>query len=98
MEKKSYFKKFIDFISNEYKLTVSSLDTHTKGRSARKLSAFVVMILVVIAHVSWLKSCFLQADYSLLEEILIIDYIFVLLLLGIVTMAEIIKLKNKAGQ
>lgn len=60
---------------------VSSLDNHTKGYSARKLSAFAVMLCVIAAHIKWLS----LGDFSLLGEILIIDYGFVAALLGMTT-------------
>jgi hypothetical protein len=64
---------------------ISSLDTHTKGFSARKLTAFCVMICVIAAHIKWLS----LADFSLLGEILMIDYAFVAALLGMTTYQNI---------
>ena len=64
---------------------ISSLDTHTKGFSARKLTAFGVMICVIAAHIKWLS----LADFSLLGEILMIDYAFVAALLGMTTYQNI---------
>jgi hypothetical protein len=64
---------------------ISSLDTHTKGFSARKLTAFGVMICVIAAHIKWLS----LADFSLLGEILLIDYAFVGALLGMTTYQNI---------
>lgn len=73
---------------------VASLDTTTKdGFSARKLSAFVIMVLVVAAHIAWLKKAFLENDFSLLAEVLMIDYSFIALLLGLTTY-EAIKSKQ----
>ena len=64
---------------------ISSLDNHTKGFSARKLSAFVIILCVVAAHIKWLS----LADFSLLGEILMIDYAFVAALLGMTTYQNI---------
>jgi hypothetical protein len=51
------------------------------GFSARKLSSFVIIALVVIAHIKWIW----KADFSMLTEILMIDYSFILACLGLVT-------------
>jgi hypothetical protein len=64
---------------------ISSLDNHTKGYSARKLSALVVMLCVIAAHIKWLS----LGDFSLLGEILIIDYGFVAALLGMTTYSSL---------
>jgi hypothetical protein len=71
-------KKYLDKL-------ISSLDTHTKGFSARKLTAFVIIICVIVAHIKWLS----LADFSLLGEILMIDYAFVAALLGMTTYQKI---------
>lgn len=71
-------KKFIDKI-------ISSLDNHTKGFSARKLTAFAVMLCVIAAHVKWLS----LGDFAMLGEILLIDYAFVAALLGMTTYQSI---------
>jgi hypothetical protein len=64
---------------------ISSLDTHTKGFSARKLTAFAVMLCVIAAHVKWLS----LGDFAMLGEILLIDYTFVAALLGMTTYQSI---------
>lgn len=65
---------------------LGSLDVHTKDSfSARKLTAFGVMICVIAAHIKWLS----LADFSLLGEILMIDYAFVAALLGMTTYQNI---------
>lgn len=68
--------KFLHYIQ-------SAFDTHSKGASAKKLSAFVVMLCVTVAHIAWIKKCFLENDFSLLTTVLPIDYAFVLALYGI---------------
>lgn len=67
---------------------LSSFDTHTLGFSARKLSAFTIIICVVVAHVKWTA----LADFSQLTTILTIDYSFIALCLGMTTFEAI---KNK---
>lgn len=72
---------------------ISSLDTHSKSFSARKLSALAIMMCVVTAHVAWLKNAFTKDDFSLLEGVLIIDYGAICTFLGMTTY-ESIKTKN----
>lgn len=74
-----------DFINN----IVASLDNHTKGFSARKLSALAVMICIVVSHIKWWS----LGDLSMLGEILIVDYGFIALCLGMTTYEAI---KNKS--
>ena len=79
-----------------FRKIVASLDTVTKdGFSARKLSAFVIMCMIVLAHAAWLKKAFLENDFSLLAEVLMIDYSFVSLLLGLTTYEAIKNGKEK---
>lgn len=75
----------------------SALDTHSKGFSARKLSAFAIMMCVIAAHVAWLKNAFAKDDFSLLEGVLIIDYGFIATLLGLTTYESIKKKNENAG-
>ena len=63
----------------------ASLDTHSKGYSARKLSALAIMLCVIAAHIAWLKKAFMENDFNLLSEILMIDYAFIASLLGMTT-------------
>jgi hypothetical protein len=58
------------------------------GYSARKLTSATIILMVVIAHSIWLKHCFVHDDFSLLSEILIIDYGFVAALLGMTTFSQ----------
>ncbi len=82
-------------ITDIYNGVIGSLDNKkNKGFSARKISVLVVMICVIFVHASWLKHAFLREDYEFIIEILTIDSLFVLLLLGIVTIEQISKLKN----
>lgn len=71
----------------------SGLDTHSKGASARKLSAFVIVLLVIVTHVKWIS----LGDFTQLETVLIIDYGFIAGCLGMTTYETITKLrKNEA--
>ena len=58
------------------------------GYSARKLTSATIILMVVIAHSIWLKHCFVHEDFSLLSEVLIIDYGFVAALLGMTTYSQ----------
>lgn len=66
---------------------ISSLDTHSKGFSGRKLSAFVIVACVVSAHVKWMA----LGDFTQLISVLTVDYGFVALLLGLTTYESIKK-------
>ena len=58
------------------------------GYSARKLTSATIILMVVVAHIIWLKHCFVHEDFSLLSEVLIIDYGFVAALLGMTTYSQ----------
>ncbi len=82
-------------ITDIYEGLIGSLDNKkNSGFSARKISVLVIMIMVILIHISWLKHAFLREDYKYIIEILSIDSLFVLLLLGIVTIEQINKLKG----
>ena len=82
-------------ITDIYEGLIGSLDNKkNSGFSARKISVLVIMIMVILIHISWLKHAFLREDYKYIIEILSIDSLFVLLLLGIVTLEQINKLKG----
>jgi nitrogen fixation/metabolism regulation signal transduction histidine kinase len=87
--------KIRDKISEIYTGVIGSLDNKkNSGFSARKISVLVIMVCIILIHLSWLKHAFLREDYKFIIEILTIDSLFVLLLLGIVTIEQINKLKN----
>ncbi len=82
-------------IAEIYKGVIGSLDNKKNtGFSARKITVLVVMVCIILIHLSWLKHAFLREDYEYIIEILTIDSLFVLLLLGIVTIEQITKLKQ----
>ena len=87
--------KIREKIAQIYKGVIGSLDNKkNSGFSARKISVLVIMVCIIFIHLSWLKHAFLREDYEYIIEILTIDSLFVLLLLGIVTMEQITKLKG----
>ncbi len=63
------------------KKLLASLDNTNNGYSARKLTAFVIASLVVLAHLKWLN----LGDLTQLGEVLIIDYTFISALFGMTT-------------
>ena len=78
-----------------FKRLVGSLDNFTKEAfSARKLTAFVIVVCVLVGHGIYYKHCFTQEDFSLFDTILIIDYIAVAFFLGIITIQQVIEFKN----
>lgn len=80
-----------DFLKN----IISSLDTHSVGFSARKLSAIAVMVFGVIAsHSAWLVYAIMNKDFALLPSILPIDYGFIAICLGLTTYEKVNKQNN----
>jgi len=76
-------------ILNDFKNNLSgSFKFEKGGYSARKLTSATIILMVVIAHIIWLKHCFVHEDFSLLSEVLIIDYGFVAALLGMTTFSQ----------
>lgn len=76
-------------ILNDFKNNLSgSFKFEKGGYSARKLTSATIILMVVIAHSIWLKHCFVHEDFSLLSEVLIIDYGFVAALLGMTTFSQ----------
>lgn len=78
-----------------FKRLVGSLDNFTKEAfSARKLTAFVIVVCVLVGHGIYYKHCFTKEDFALFDTILIIDYIAVAFFLGIITIQQVIEFKN----
>ena len=65
----------------------SSFDTHSQGASARKLSAFVTMLLIIYCH--------RFVDSANIVEVIVADSGLLCVLLGITTY-EKIKLNNSS--
>ena len=70
---------------------------HGKGLSARKITAFVVTLLIVYTHYKWLKSCYTNNHFDLLPQVLLIDFSALLCLLGLTTWERISSLGNIAS-
>ena len=66
---------------------LASFNNHEKGFSARKLTAFALMVCIGYIHYKFV-------DTSIAIEALIVDLCGVLLSLGLVTAANIIELRN----
>ena len=66
---------------------LASFNTFEKGFSARKLTAFSLMVCIAYIHYKFV-------DTSIAIEALIVDLCGVLLCLGLVTASHIISLKN----
>lgn len=82
---------------NLYQYLRGSFDTKSEnGASARKLTAFIITTMVVLLHLWYFRYQYKSpnSNFELLTEILIIDYSFISLLLGLTTIQELIKLKN----
>ena len=84
-------KIFIDFKNN----LSGSLKFGQGGYSARKITSLFVMLMVLVAHIIWIKHCYQKSDFSLLSEVLIIDYGFVAALLGMTTYSQNLQSKTK---
>jgi hypothetical protein len=67
---------------------IKSFDIKEGGFSSRKLTAFIVVAMVVITHIKWLT----LGNLSQLEMVLTIDYSFIAALFGMTTYHSI---KNK---
>lgn len=75
---------------------ISSFKANAEGLSGRKLTAFVIVVMVVCLHAMfiyalqqnqvWAHGCFI--------ELVIIDFISSAFFLGLVTVQQIIELKN----
>jgi hypothetical protein len=60
---------------------IDSFKMGTSGLSSRKLTAFVIILCVIAAHIKWLSI----GDLTQLGEVFIIDYGFVAALFGMTT-------------
>jgi len=87
--------KLKEKFSQIYTGIIGSLDNKkNSGFSSRKITVLVIVVCIIFIHASWLKHAFSKEDYKFIVEILSIDSLFVLLLLGIVTIEQVSKLKN----
>jgi len=60
---------------------LKSFNNTDEGFSSRKLTAFVIVVMVIITHIKWLT----LGDLSQLEMVLTIDYSFIAALFGMTT-------------
>lgn len=67
-------KKILKELVDSFRMTES-------GFSSRKLTAFVIILLVIIVHIKWL----MLGNLTQLEMVLTIDYAFVSALFGLTT-------------
>jgi hypothetical protein len=74
-----------NIISDLYNGIIGSFDNKDSGFSARKVSAFVVICLVVSLHIKWFKS----EQWQYIAEILFLDFTFILVCLGLATWQNI---------
>lgn len=58
-----------------------SLKTDKEGYSARKLSALIIIVMVVILHIKWFRS----DRWEYIGEVLGFDFMFILCCLGLAT-------------
>jgi len=71
-----------ELFSNLYNNFIGSLNNKKdEGFSGRKLTAFVLVLVVIIIHIKWLA----LGDLTNIENILIIDYSFIASLFGMTT-------------
>ena len=68
-----------------------SFSINPEGYSARKLTAFVIVVCVIVAHIKWIS----LGDLSQLEMVLTIDYGFIAALFGMTTYSTL-KTKKEA--
>ena len=69
---------------------LGALDSTSGGYSARKLSAFIMIVMVIILHIKWFRS----DRWEYIGEVLGFDLTFILVCLGLATW-QIIKEKNE---
>ncbi len=81
-------------IEKAFNWLTSTFDTHTKGGSARKVTAFWIMVvLVTVSRGVWLVWAWKHNDFSQLQALTNADYLLVGGLLGLTTY-QAIKEKN----
>lgn len=64
---------------------LNSFKANKDGFSSRKLSAFIVIILVIVTHVKWFRS----DRWEYLGEVLGFDFLFILTCLGLATWQQV---------
>ena len=79
---------------NPFKNFSDSLKNSELGWSGRKLTAFTLTCCYVMSNIFWFIYALMYRDFSLFIEVLIIDLIGIAFFQGLVTVANIIELKN----
>lgn len=64
-----------------YNKLMGSFDNEPKGFSSKKLTAFILILLVVSVHIKWM----VLGNFTQLEMVLTIDYTFIASLFGMTT-------------
>lgn len=70
---------------------LQSFKTGKEGFSARKLSAFVILIMSVILHIKWFKS----DKWEYIAEVLFLDFSFILCCLGLAAWQSVKEKQNE---
>ena len=60
---------------------LNSFNTKKEGYSSRKLTAFVIVVMVIVAHIKWIT----LGNLSQLDIVLMVDYSFIAALFGMTT-------------
>ena len=68
-------------INDIFNNIIKSFNGQDEGFSSRKLTAFIILILVIVIHIKWLT----LGNLSQLEMVLTIDYGFIAALFGMTT-------------
>ena len=79
---------------NPLKNFSDSLKNNEEGWSGRKLTAFTLTACIVTLHIFYFMYALMFKDFSLFTTVLIIDLVGVAFFRGLVTVANIIELKN----
>ena len=70
---------------------LKSFNTKREGYSSRKLTAFVIIVMVIVVHLKWI----MLGNLAQLEMVLSIDYAFIAALFGMTTYHS---LKSNGGK
>jgi hypothetical protein len=73
---------------------LSSFDTHTKGFSANKLTAFTLIAMVVVFDINYIRHCYSSGDYSNQNYWLLIHLLAAAFFMGLIKWAELMQLRN----
>ena len=79
---------------NPFKNFSDSLKNSEEGFSGRKLTAFTLTCCIVALHIFYFIYSLVLGKFELFINVLVIDLIGVAFFLGLVTVANIIELKN----